>query len=77
MDGKLREWHDLIAKISIVNLLKGTDTFKGYLHKNRTFTVWSMYVHLLEHLTQFHHKLIWKLKIPLKINFFLWFLENE
>lgn len=42
-----------------------------YLHKNETFTVRSMYLPLLNKLVPFHRKVIWKIKISLKIKIFL------
>lgn len=54
----------------------GPDRFKWNLHKDETFSVWSMYLHKLDHLTLYRNKDIWKLKIPLKIKFFLWLLNR-
>jgi hypothetical protein len=35
-----------------------------------------MYLHLIDSQPPFHHKKIWKIKIPLKIKIFLWFLQR-
>jgi hypothetical protein len=35
-----------------------------------------MYLHLLNQHALFHHKCIWKLKIPFKIKIFFWYLQR-
>jgi hypothetical protein len=35
-----------------------------------------MYLNLLNQHAPFHHKFIWKLKIPLKIKIFFWYLQR-
>ena len=35
-----------------------------------------MYLHKINQHAPFRHKLIWKLKIPLKVKIFLWFLQR-
>jgi len=36
-----------------------------------------MYLHLINTHTPFRHKKIWKIKVPLKIKIFLWYLQKE
>ena len=36
-----------------------------------------MYLHLINSQPPFRHKIIWKIKVPLKIKIFLWFLQKE
>ena len=76
MDNKLVEWQDLVAQIAHVNLVDGTDTFRWNLTKSGLYSVRSLYLHLINTQPPFQHKMIWKLKIPLKIKIFLWFLER-
>lgn len=76
VDGKLQDWHELVAKLTNINLGQGRDNFKWKLQKNGKFSVRSMYLHLLDGIPPFRHKVIWKLKIPLKIKIFLWFLQR-
>ena len=58
------------------NLTQGRNTFSWHLTKSGQFTVRSMYLHLANHNFPFRHKFIWKLKIPLKIKIFLWYLQK-
>ena len=74
---KLDEWEELVAKITHINWTNESDLFIWNLHNNGQFTVHSMYLHMINQNTPFSHKLIWKLKIPLKIKIFLWYLQKE
>jgi len=76
VDEKLQEWLDLIAKITNINLVEESDHFRWNLHKYGVFTIRSMYLHKINEHAPFRHKLIWKLKIPLKIKIFFWFLQR-
>jgi hypothetical protein len=75
VDDKLREWLEMIGKINNVTLDQGMDMFRWDLNTTRTFSVRSVYLHLLNQHAPFRHKFIWKLKIPLKINIF--FIPTE
>jgi hypothetical protein len=74
VDNKLIEWLNLVARISNVELVEGSDYFKWSLTKSGLFSVRSMYLHLIDSQPPFHHNKIWKIKNPLKIKIFLWFL---
>jgi hypothetical protein len=76
VDDKLREWLELMGKINNVSLDNGRDMFRCDLNITGTFSVRSMYLHLLNQHAPFRHKFIWKLKIPFKIKIFLWYLER-
>ena len=71
------EWFDLVAKITNINLVEGSDHFRWNLHKYGVFTVRSMYLHKINQHAPFRHKLIWKLKISLKIKIYFWFLQKR
>lgn len=71
MDNKLVEWQSLVAQIAHVQLVDGSDTFRWNLTNSGSFTVRSLYLHLLDRQSFFRHKMICKLKIPLKIKIFL------
>ena len=60
-----------------VNLIDEEDEFKWTLTSNGTFTVKSYYGDLLNAHTRYLCKYLWKLKIPLKIKIFLWFLHRK
>jgi hypothetical protein len=76
VDVKLREWLELIGKINNVTLDQGRDMFRWDLNRTGAFSVHSMYLHLLNQHAPFRHKFIWKLKIPLKIKIFSWYLQT-
>jgi hypothetical protein len=73
---KMTAWNNLVAKISAYQLSDGRDIFTWDLHRNGNFTVRSMYQYLMNQETPFVNKFLWKLKIPLKIKIFLWYLQQ-
>ena len=76
VDKKLLEWLNLVAQISNVELVDGLDYFRWNLTKSGLFSVRSLYLHLIDTPPPFLHKKLWKIKIPLKIKIFLWFLQR-
>jgi hypothetical protein len=69
-------WIDLIFKLSLVRFSDNRDLFRWSLHQHGRFSVQSMYRALIsEHVIPANTH-IWKLKLPLKIKVFLWFLFN-
>jgi hypothetical protein len=50
--------------------------FRWDLNTSGTFSIRSMYLNLLNQHVPFRHKFIWKLKIPLKIKIFFWYLQR-
>lgn len=77
VDNKLVEWLSLVARISHVQLVDGPDYFKWSLTRSGNFSVRSMYLHLIDAQPPFNHKGIWKIRVPLKIKIFLWFLKRR
>jgi hypothetical protein len=73
---KIVDWHNLVTMISNFRLQEGNDRFNWNLRRDGTFSVCFMYLHRLDSFVPYRNKGIWKLKIPLKINFFLW-LPNK
>ena len=71
---KLTEYINLVAYLRDFNLADERDTISWKLHNNGQFSVRSMYQKLINQQVPFRHKYIWKLKIPLKIKIFLWYL---
>ena len=72
----LQAWHNLVAKIANVQLIDQRDTFFWSRTQNGHFTVRSMYRTLIARLPAPHKKLIWKLRLPLKIKIFIWYLQK-
>jgi hypothetical protein len=76
VDNNLRDCLALVARISHVQLTEGSDLLKWSLTKSGLFTVRSLYHHLIDTNPPFQHWKIWKMRIPLKIRIFLWFLQR-
>jgi hypothetical protein len=60
--------------VADVQLTNQKVSFVWGLHHNRSFSVKSMYRVLLEYEVIPYNNVIWKLKLPLKIKVFLWYL---
>jgi hypothetical protein len=58
----------------LVQLMDQRDTFHWTLHQHGHFTVRSMYKVLAANNVMPQNHIIWKLKIPLKIKIFMWYL---
>jgi hypothetical protein len=68
----LQSWYDLVSKIAHVRLNEREVVFRWGLHQNGIFKVRTMY----DAMTIWHNKLLWKLKLPLKIKKKLWYLNK-
>jgi hypothetical protein len=66
----------LVAKIVNVQLTDQRDTFMWSLKQNGQFTIRSMYNALIAQLPAPRKNMIWKLKMPLKIKIFIWYLQK-
>ena len=71
---RLLQWYDLVSKIENINLTRDKDSFYCNLHANGLFSIRSMYQHMLNGTSDIQSMFIWKLKIPLKIKIFLWYV---
>jgi hypothetical protein len=71
---KLTEWNKMTTKIAKVRLSSEADSFVWSLHSNDNFSVPSMYNAMLVQANYPLLKPLWKMKIPLKIKIFLWYL---
>jgi hypothetical protein len=60
-----------------VRLTDDPDNFVWKLTTSGLFTVKSMYADLMNGHTVFLRKYIWKLKVPLKVKIFMWFLYHK
>jgi hypothetical protein len=76
VDNNLNAWNNLVAQLVNVEIGEGSDTFKWDLTQTGKFSVKSMYSYLINTSPPVQHKKTWKLKIPLKIKIFLWYLQK-
>jgi len=73
----LNLWPNLVARISHVQLNNNADVFRWNLTQSGTFTVSSMYNALISNGNVQFEKHLWKLKMPLKIKIFMWYLKRD
>ena len=74
---RLASWNELLQRLSVVNLMEGTDEFRWNLHVNGKFSVDSMYKALIQpDLPVDNNHKIWKMRIPLKNKIFAWYLRR-
>jgi hypothetical protein len=74
---RLVSWEVLLQRLAHVQLTEGKDEFHWNILDNGKFSVASMYNALiLPDLPVLDNKEIWKMKIPLKNNFFAWYLRR-
>ena len=74
MGANLQAWHNVVAMVADVHLRNQRDRFVWGLHQNGLFSVSFMYRALLGAQALPFNTLIWKLKLPLKIKVFMWYL---
>ena len=72
---KLTEWHNLVLRTMNVELTEGNDVFRWKLHRNGSFSVRSMYKHLINNNISVSQD-IWRTQLPLKIKIFLWYFKK-
>jgi hypothetical protein len=76
-DTKWERWTNLLHRLVSIQLSDSEDTFKWGLTASHQFTVKSMYNDLLNENVAYLKKYIWKMKVPLKIRIFMWFLQKK
>jgi hypothetical protein len=69
-------WLELVTLLINVNLIDAEDSWEWKLGKNSVFSVKSMYNDLMIAEQVPVASPIWKLKIPLKIKVFMWYLTK-
>jgi hypothetical protein len=72
-----RLWNELVRRIMHVRLNDQADVFRWNLHQNGQYTVKSLYLALINTGVTNMNKQLWKLKVPLKIKIFMWYLKRE
>jgi hypothetical protein len=75
-DQKWLQWLHLCQRLMIVTLTSESDKFIWRLTDSGNFSVKSMYLDLMNGHSVYLRKYLWKIKIPLKIKIFMWFLSN-
>jgi hypothetical protein len=66
------QWFHLVSLVSHTNLNSNRNSFGWNLTSNGMFTIQSLYLASLNNGVGVHSKDLWKLKLPLKIKFFMW-----
>ena len=77
MGRNLEAWYELVLKVVNTVLTDQKDRFFWKNNKEGIFTVKSMYKLLMYEGLVPRKNFIWKLKIPLKIKSFLWYLKER
>ena len=67
-------WYELCASIVHIQLNHSSDCFRWNFNQNGRFSVRLMYLALINNGYIERNKMIWKLKMPLKIKIFMWYL---
>jgi hypothetical protein len=70
-------WLHLVRRLMDVNLTTQQDVFVWKLTTSGLFTVESLYLDFMNDHTKFLRKYIWKIKVPLNITIFMWFLHQK
>jgi hypothetical protein len=76
-DYKYNLWLHLCQRLMSIHLSNEPNTFVWNLNESGLFSVKSMYLDLMNGHTRFLRKYLWKIKVPLKIKIFMWFLSNR
>jgi hypothetical protein len=72
----LQSWHGLVEKVLSTRLTDTKDVFIWNLHKSGIFSTKLMYMALITNGVIPCKYPIWKIKVPLKIKIFLWYIKN-
>jgi hypothetical protein len=70
------QWFQLVTLVAYTNLTIIRDSFRWDLTANGLFYVQSLYQAILNNGMVRDNKDLWKLKIPLKIKVFMWYLKR-
>jgi hypothetical protein len=73
---KLAAWNALLPRIANIVLSQVQDEFRWTLTQNGLFSVKSHYLALVHCDVPSVNKRLWKLKVPLKVKIFLWYLRQ-
>jgi hypothetical protein len=76
-DNKWVQWLHLCQRLITIELTSEPDKFIWKLTYTGIFSVKSMYLDWMNDHTVYLRMYLWKLKLPLKIKKFMWFLSNK
>ena len=72
----LAKWNELVSRIVFVKLNEQQDPIKWNLKNKGPFSIQSMSKNIVnQHVAPLNRE-VWKLKLPPKIMFFIWFLPR-
>jgi hypothetical protein len=74
---KWLSWIHLCRRLMGISLNDNQDKFRWTLTRSGIFTVKSMYAKMINSSVRFKHMYLWKMKVPLKIKIFMWFLNKK
>jgi hypothetical protein len=69
-------WNGLILRVMNIQLNDNADAFRWNLHQNGLYYVHSLYMALINNGMVETNKIVWKIKIPLKIKIFMWYMQK-
>jgi hypothetical protein len=69
-------WLHLVRRLMDVQLSQQPGQLRWKLTKNGEFSVKSMYLHVINSSSIPSSKYVWKVKVPLKIKVFMWFVHK-
>jgi hypothetical protein len=73
---KLVAWNELLSRLANLTLTPEPDEFRWNLLRSGQFSVKSHYLALIHSDVPNLNRRLWKLKVPLKIKIFLWYLRR-
>jgi hypothetical protein len=69
-------WNELVGRIMHVQLNDQNDVFSWNLHQHGQYNVHSLYLALINNGLANMNKQLWRLKVPLKIKIFMWYMRK-
>jgi hypothetical protein len=70
-------WNNLVGRIMHVQLNDQNNVFIWNLHQHGQYTVHTLYLALMNKGTTQVNKQMWRLKVPIKIKIFMWYMHKE
>jgi hypothetical protein len=76
-DTLLDQWNEILRRFNDLHLNEEDDDISWNFTKNKIFSTKSVYEFLETNLAGANHQAIWKAKLPLKIQIFMWQMFNN